>query len=48
VGENVKANLLKHFGSVRGIKAAGEQQIADVKGIGTNRAKVIYSYFHKS
>lgn len=47
VGENVKATLLKHFGSVRGIKAAGEQQIADVKGIGIKRAETIYNYFHK-
>lgn len=46
VGENIKATLLKHFGSVREIKAAGELQIADVKGIGRNRAKVIYEYFH--
>ncbi|HOD92349.1 MAG TPA: excinuclease ABC subunit UvrC [Clostridia bacterium] len=48
VGENIKIALLKHFGSVRGIKAAGEQQIADVKGIGQKTAKAIYNYFHKT
>jgi excinuclease ABC subunit C len=47
VGENIKAALLKHFGSVRAIKAAGEQQIAKVQGVGVKRAKAIYDYFHK-
>lgn len=48
VGENVKAALLKHFGSVRQIKAAGIQQISQVQGIGAKRAKNIYDYFHKA
>lgn len=47
VGENIKAALLKHFGSVRAIKAAGWQQIAKVQGVGVKRAKAIYDYFHK-
>ena len=46
--ENVKAALLKHFGSVRQIKAAGIQQISQVQGIGAKRAKNIYDYFHKA
>ena len=48
VGENVKATLLRHFGSIRQIKAAGEKQIADVKGVGAKRAKAIYNYFHNT
>ncbi len=47
IGEQSKIALLKHFGSVRQIKAASLEQIRDVEGIGLRKAEAIYQYFHK-
>lgn len=46
IGEKRKEDLMKHFGSLREIRAAGITQLETVKGISSATAKVIYSYFH--
>ena len=46
IGEKRKEDLLKHFGSLREIRAAGISQIEAVKGISRNTAKDVYAHFH--
>lgn len=46
IGEKRKEDLLKHFGSLREIRAAGVTQLEVVKGISKNIAKDIYAHFH--
>lgn len=45
IGPQKRANLLKHFGSVKKIKAATVEELEEVPGIGTARAQRIYDYF---
>lgn len=47
VGPGRKHSLLHGFGSVKGVAAASEQQIAALSGIGPALAATIYRYFHK-
>jgi excinuclease ABC subunit C len=42
VGPKTRKALLKHFGSVKRIAEATPEQIADVKGIGLELARIIY------
>jgi excinuclease ABC subunit C len=42
LGEMRSKALLTHFGSVSALKAASEQEIADVPGIGEKMAKSIF------
>ena len=44
VGERRKRALIRHFGSVRGIRAAGVEEIAAVEGIGPKVAARIHRY----
>lgn len=46
IGLKRKEDLIKHFGSVREIRAAGISQILQVKGISIKTANDIYGYFH--
>ncbi len=46
IGEKRKEDLLKHFGSLREIRAAGISQLEMVKGISRNTANDIYAHFH--
>ncbi|MCK5758657.1 MAG: excinuclease ABC subunit UvrC [Clostridiales bacterium] len=46
IGEKRKEDLLKHFGSLREIRAAGISQLEAVKGISRNTAKDVYAHFH--
>ncbi|MBR1781020.1 MAG: excinuclease ABC subunit UvrC, partial [Oscillospiraceae bacterium] len=45
VGPARKAALLKHFKSVKAIRAAGEEQLCEV--VPASTARQIYQYFHK-
>ncbi len=46
IGEKRKEDLMKHFGSLREIRAAGISQLELVKGISKSTADDIYTYFH--
>ncbi len=46
IGERRKINLLKHFGDVEKIKKADINEIAGVKGINKDLARVIYNHLH--
>lgn len=46
VGIKRKENLMKHFGSVREIKAAGISQLEMVKSINKTVAEDVYGHFH--
>jgi excinuclease ABC subunit C len=38
--------LLKHFGSVKRLRGAGETEIAEVKGIGPSLAATVHAHLH--
>ena len=46
VGDKRREDLMKHFGSLREIRAAGIIQLESVKGISNTIANDIYTYFH--
>ena len=43
IGAKTANNLLKHFGSVRGVMNASEEQLMDVDGVGEKRAGEIHN-----
>ncbi|NND94247.1 MAG: excinuclease ABC subunit C [Flavobacteriales bacterium] len=45
VGSGTAEKLLKHFGSVKNIKEANEEQLSKV--VSNSRAKAIFNYFHQ-
>ncbi len=47
IGAQKSSLLLKHFGSLSGVKKAGIEQLAAVKGISAKDAETVYTYFHK-
>jgi excinuclease ABC subunit C len=46
IGASRKRALLQHFGSARGVAAAGISDIQAVEGVSANMAKKIYDHFH--
>jgi excinuclease ABC subunit C len=46
VGPAVKRRLLNHFGSARGVRQAGEQDLANCPGVGPALARKIHQHFH--
>ena len=46
IGPRRRASLLKHFGGIAGLKAAGEAEIARVEGINAALAARIYANLH--
>jgi excinuclease ABC subunit C len=46
IGPRRRASLLKHFGGLAGLKAAGAEQIAHVEGINAALAERIYATLH--
>ncbi len=46
IGPRRRANLLKHFGGLAGLKAAGEVEIARVEGVNAALAARIYANLH--
>ena len=47
IGEKRRVSLLKHFGSISGIKAAGLKELAEVDGMNMKAAESVYLHFHK-
>jgi len=48
VGPARKKALVAHFGSVRAIRQASAQQLAQVEGVSKKQAAAIYAFFHGS
>ena len=46
IGPRRRANLLRHFGGLGGLKAAGVEEIARVEGINAALAERIYATLH--
>jgi excinuclease ABC subunit C len=46
IGPRRRASLLKHFGGLAGLKAAGADEIARVDGINAALAERIYANLH--
>jgi excinuclease ABC subunit C len=46
IGPARKKALLNHFGSARGVKAAGLRDLENVTGINATTARTIYAHFH--
>ena len=46
IGAKRRAALLKHFGGIAGVAAAGAEEIARVKGVSRELAERIYASFH--
>lgn len=46
MGHARRASLLKHFGGLVGLKAAGEAEIARVEGVNAALAARIYANLH--
>jgi excinuclease ABC subunit C len=46
VGPAVKRRLLNHFGSARGVRQAGEVDLANCPGVGPSLARRIHQHFH--
>jgi excinuclease ABC subunit C len=46
IGPRRRANLLRHFGGLGGLKAAGAEEIARVEGINAALAERIYASLH--
>jgi excinuclease ABC subunit C len=48
LGPKRRAQLLKHFGGLQGVKKAGIEDLAAVPGISTKLARIIYDATHGS
>ena len=46
VGSAMKRKLLNHFGSARGVRNAGETDLANCPGVGASLARRIHQHFH--
>ena len=46
IGAKRRSALLKHFGGIAGIAAAGIEELAGVKGMSRDLAAKIYAVFH--
>jgi excinuclease ABC subunit C len=46
IGREKKKNLLKHLGSLKRIKQATEEELLEVRGIGSELARQINTHFH--
>ena len=48
LGPARRSDLVKHFGSVKKLKEASVEDIAEVKGIGPKLAETVYEHLRKS
>src|SRR5699024_12395370 len=46
LGPTRLTDLVKHFGSVKKLKEASQEEIAEVKGIGPKMAETIFGHLH--
>jgi excinuclease ABC subunit C len=47
IGEGRKRALLRHFGSLRGVRAASVEELAAVEGFGAKQARAVFEFFHR-
>jgi excinuclease ABC subunit C len=47
IGEGRKKALLRHFGSLKRVKEASPEQIAEVEGFGPKQAAAVHDFFHR-
>lgn len=47
LGPSRRADLVKHFGSVKKLKAATTEEISEVKGFGPKLAQQVYDHLHR-
>jgi excinuclease ABC subunit C len=47
IGEGRKKALLRHFGSLKRVKEAGPEQLAEVEGFGPKQAALVHAFFHR-
>lgn len=48
VGEGRKKALLRHFGSLRAVREATVEQLAEVEGFGERQARTVHAFFHQA
>lgn len=48
IGTSYQKRLLRHFGSVRSMKAASQDELCQVNGIGASKAAALYAALHPS
>jgi excinuclease ABC subunit C len=48
IGEGRKKALLRHFGSLRKVKEASRQELAQVDGFGEKQAEAVFEFFHSA
>ncbi len=46
VGEGRQKALLRHFGSLKRVRAASEEELAAVEGFGGKQARAVFEFFH--
>ena len=46
MGEKRRNDLIRHFGSVKAVKAASEEELC--AAVPKNTARAVYDYFHKN
>ncbi|MFM9683062.1 helix-hairpin-helix domain-containing protein, partial [Streptomyces brasiliscabiei] len=46
VGETRKKALLRHFGSLKAVREASAEAIAEVPGFGPQQARAVHEFFH--
>ena len=47
IGEGRKRSLLRHFGSLKRVKEATAEEIAEVDGFGPKQAQAVHEFFHR-
>ena len=47
IGEGRKKALLRHFGSLKRVREASLQEIAQVEGFGDKQARAVHEFFHR-
>jgi excinuclease ABC subunit C len=48
VGEGRKKALLRHFGSLRAVREATVEQLAEVEGFADRQARTVHAFFHQA
>jgi excinuclease ABC subunit C len=47
IGEGRKKALLRHFGSLKRVREASPEEIAEVEGFGEKQARAVHDFFHR-
>jgi len=46
IGDGRRRALLRHFGSLKKVREASAEALAEVEGLGSRQAKVVFDFFH--